>query len=72
MREGARLRVGFLYAPQGRANPVEGLHLLAPTHLAFLDTETGQFESNRRVKPSDLGQAHAPGDDIGVHRMPAG
>jgi len=70
--EGKSLRAAFLFAPQGRANPVEGLHLLAPTHLAFLDAVTGKFESIRQVKPADFGQTHAPGEDIGAHRMPAG
>ena len=70
--QGNALRGAFLYAPQGRANPVEGLHLLAPTHLALLDGETGKLESIRQVHPADFGQAHAPGQDIGAHRMPAG
>jgi hypothetical protein len=72
LRQGRAQMAAFLYAPQGRANPVEGLHLLAPTHLAFLNAETGRFESIRQVTPTDFGQAHTPGQDIGAHRMPTG
>jgi hypothetical protein len=72
VREGGALRAAFLYCPQGRLNELEGLHLLAPTHLAFLQAETGKFVSIRHVTPKELGQPHSPGEDIGVHRMPVG
>jgi hypothetical protein len=72
VRQEGGLRVAFLYCPHGRLDPAEGPHLLAPSHLAFLQAETGKFESIRQVTPADFGQPHQPGEDIGIHRMPAG
>jgi hypothetical protein len=68
-KPGGGLSAVFVYAPHGRLNPVEGLHLLAPTFVAHVDAATGKLERVRRIT---LLAGHAPGQDIGAHTMPKG
>lgn len=65
------LRVLFMYCPS-HASMEEGLVLLAPYYVAYLNAVTGVFEEMRRVTPKELGRPDQPDQRIGAYVMPPG
>jgi hypothetical protein len=63
------LRVAFLYCTS-RASPQEGVLLLPPGYLAYLDAASGKFEELKAVTPAEFGQPHVGNEFIG-HYKPA-
>ena len=59
------LRVGFLFGKGLIVNPGEGLQLMAPEYLAFINVETGAFEEMKAITPGEFGLPHAEHEPLG-------
>jgi hypothetical protein len=59
------LRVAFLFGKGMIIEPGEGLQLMPPSYLGFLNAVTGDVEELRAVTPGELGQKHKEEELIG-------
>jgi hypothetical protein len=62
---------GFLYC---RANIVygEGIYLLPPSHMGFVNCEDAKLIELRPVQPADFGRNDAPDQILGLHKARTG
>jgi len=61
------LRVAFFYCTAMIIRPGEGLQLLTPSYVAFLDATTGEFELLKAVVPGEFGQKHKEDEILGKY-----
>lgn len=61
------LRMAFLYCKGMIRNPGEGLHLMPPEYMAYINATTAIFEELKAVMPGDFGQPHQVGEFLGTY-----
>jgi hypothetical protein len=71
VRTGGGIRIAFLYCVS-RVTFQEGLQLLPPSHLGFVNAETAVFEEFRAVRPADFGRSDPENQFLGKYRLPEG
>src|SRR5262249_3370051 len=64
------LRVAFFYCTAMIVKPGEGLQLMTPSYVAFVNAESGEFDELKAVKPAEFGQKHTEGKFIGRSLTP--